>query len=309
MEQVDQAPVVERSRLRRLIDFPLMTLLLAVVVYIMAMALALVFAQKVLPPIPGFTQGMKAEIVALPVLIIVYKLVISRLGEFKRDDLRGSGAARLASLGLGLGVLIFVISVTIAAVLGIYRIVGQGDTSGLLPALLSAALFPAFNEEILFRGILFRWIEEFGGSWAALLITSVFFGAAHLFNPNASPIAAFGIALEAGLLLGAAYMLTRSLWFPIGIHAAWNFTQGEVFDIPVSGTSVHGLVDAQLVGPPLLTGNGFGLEASVITIVVATAAGLWMLMRAARAGELVQPWWVRRRIARERAVSEGPTQP
>ena len=103
----------------------------------------------------------------------------------------------------------------------------------------SAALFPAFNEEILFRGVLFRWIEEFGGSWAALLITSIFFGAAHLFNPNASPIAAFGIALEAGLLLGAAYMLTRSLWLPIGIHAAWNFTQGEVFDIPVSGTSVQ----------------------------------------------------------------------
>ena len=306
MEQVEQGADAERSRLRRIIDFPLMTLLLAVAIYILAMALSLIVAQKVLPPIPTFTPGMMAEIVALPVLIIVYKLVISRLGEYKRDDLRSSGAAKLVSLGLGLGVLIFVVSVAIAAVIGIYRIVGQGDASGLLPALLSAALFPAFNEEILFRGILFRWIEEFGGSWVALLITSVFFGAAHLFNPNASPIAAFGIALEAGLLLGAAYMLTRSLWLPIGIHAAWNFTQGEVFDIPVSGTSVHGLVDAQLVGPPLLTGNGFGLEASVITIVVATLAGLWMLMRAIRAGELVQPWWVRRRIAREQAAIEAP---
>jgi membrane protease YdiL (CAAX protease family) len=302
MEQVDQVPVRHRSRWRSFVNFPLVTLLLAVLIYIVAMAAALLFAQKVLPPITGLTQQMKAELVAIPLLILVYKFVISRLGEHKRDDLRGQGAAREVSLGVGLGVLIFVISVAIAALLGIYRIVGQGDTSGLLPALLSAALFPAFNEEILFRGILFRWIEEFGGSWAALIVTSVFFGAAHLFNPNASPIAAFGIALEAGLLLGAAYMLTRSLWLPIGIHAAWNFTQGEVFDIPVSGTAVHGLVDAQLTGPPLLTGNGFGLEASVITIVVATAFGVWMLMRAIRAGELIKPWWVRRRIAREGVV-------
>ena len=72
-------------------------------------------------------------------------------------------------------------------------------------------------------------------------------------------------------MLGAAYMLTRSLWLPMGLHAAWNFTQGEVFDIPVSGTDVHGLVEAQLCGPPLLTGDGFGLEASLIAIVIATA--------------------------------------
>ena len=98
------------------------------------------------------------------------------------------------------------------------------------------------SEELLFRGILFRWIEEFGGSWAALIVTSVLFGAAHLVNPNATYIAAVGIAVEAGVMLGAAYMLTRSLWFPMGIHAAWNFTQGEIFDIPVSGTPMHGLV-------------------------------------------------------------------
>jgi ABC-type amino acid transport system permease subunit len=81
----------------------------------------------------------------------------------------------------------------------------------------------------------------------------------------------------------------------MGLHAAWNFTQGEIYDIPVSGTKADGLVDAQLSGPPLLTGAGFGLEASLIAIVVATAFGLWLLWMAIRKGELVQPWWVRRR--------------
>jgi membrane protease YdiL (CAAX protease family) len=131
----------------------------------------------------------------------------------------------------------------------------------------------------------------------ALLLTSVFFGAAHLHNPNSSVIAAVGIAFEAGVMLGTAYMLTRSLWLPMGIHAAWNFTQGEIFDIPVSGTKVHGMVDARLTGDPLLTGNGFGLEASLIAIVVATLFGLWLLRLAIRKGELVRPWWVRRRLS------------
>ena len=60
------------------------------------------------------------------------------------------------------------------------------------------------SEEMLFRGVLFRWLEEFGGSWTALLLTSAFFGAAHLANPNATIIAAVGIAFEAGVLLGGA---------------------------------------------------------------------------------------------------------
>jgi hypothetical protein len=92
-------------------------------------------------------------------------------------------------------------------------------------------------------------------------------------------------------------MLTRSLWLPMGIHAAWNFAQGEIFDIPVSGISPHGLLIARLSGSPLLTGNGFGLEASPIAISVATAAGVWLVAVAVRRGELVQPRWVRRRLA------------
>ena len=98
-----------------------------------------------------------------------------------------------------------------------------------------------------------------------------------------------------GMMLGAAYMLTRSLWLPMGLHAAWNFTQGEIYDIPVSGTRVDGMVEAQLSGPPLLTGNGFGLEASLIAIVIASLFGFWLLWLAIKRGQLVQPMWVRRR--------------
>ena len=86
----------------------------------------------------------------------------------------------------------------------------------------------------------------------------------------------------------------------MGLHAAWNFTQGEVFDIPVSGLDQHGLVTAKITGPALLTGGSFGLEASLLTLIVATGAGAGILWLAIRRGELVEPRWVRRRLSGSR---------
>jgi membrane protease YdiL (CAAX protease family) len=297
MDQAVIAPAAEQPPLwRRIVNFPLVAMLLGVAVIMLGIAIAGIVSQFLVPAIPGLTPAMKFDILASAILIILYKLVIRRLGEHPRDDLRVAGALRPLSIGFGAGVAVFTVVVGIAAMIGIYHVVGEGDFTRFLPALLLTAIFPAISEEMLFRGVLFRWIEDFGGSWAALVVTSALFGAAHLANPNASVIAAVGIAFEAGVMLGAAYMLTRSLWFPMGIHAAWNFTQGEIYDIPVSGTDAHGLLTARLSGPPLLTGNGFGLEASMIAIFVATIFGLWLLWLAVRRGQLVKPWWVRRRI-------------
>jgi membrane protease YdiL (CAAX protease family) len=299
MEQAVTAPegATGKSLWRRIVDFPLVAMVLALVIVILCFTIGMLIAQFLIPPIPGFTLPMKFDLVSIPILLLAYEFIIRHMGDPKRDDFRDREWLRRLGMGLGAGFLVFSVAVGIAALLGVYKITGAGDLSGLLPALLASAIFPAISEELVFRGILFRWIEEFGGSWLALFLTSAFFGASHLMNPHASTIAAVGIAFEAGVMLGAAYMLTRSLWLPMGLHAAWNFTQGEIYDIPVSGTPVHGLVQAQLTGDPLLTGNGFGLEASLIAIVVATLFGLWLLWLAIRKGELVQPFWVRRRTA------------
>lgn len=299
---MDQAPriVADKPQWRRIVDYPLVALVLGVFLYFVVVALSAFVGTQALPLIPGLTQNMQFDIVCAVLLVLLYKLVIRHLGEERRDDLRLGGALRPLGIGLGAGVAVFSFIVFVAAALGVYHLTGEGDSRDLLPQLIMSAIFPAISEEMLFRGILFRWIEAFGGSWAALLLTSAFFGAAHLANPHASAIAAVGIAFEAGVMLGAAYMLTRSLWLPMGIHAAWNFTQGEIFDIPVSGMPVHGLLTARLTGTPLLTGNGFGLEASLIAIVVATIFGLCLLWLAIRRGEVVKPRWVRapRQLAR-----------
>jgi len=289
-----------RSRWRRFVDYPLVTMVMAIVVYLLTIMIAGAVQILLVPPIAGFTFDLNFDLVAIPLLILVYELVIRRMGEHPRDDFRDCHALRNLGLGLATGFLVFSAAVGVAALLGIYRLQGEGDLSGLLAALLASALFPAVSEEMLFRGIIFRWTEEWGGSWAALVVSSVLFGAAHAFNPGSSWVATSFIAIEAGVLLAGAYMLTRSLWMPMGLHAAWNFTQGEVFDIPVSGLDQHGLVAAKIAGPALLTGGSFGLEASLLTLIVATGAGAGILWLAIRRGELVEPRWVRRRLSGSR---------
>ena len=289
----------ERPLWRRIVDFPLVAMLIAGGLFMLAAGIGEAVGAAV-PVRSALLHLLARNAIILTVVLLTYKLAITRLGEHPRDDLSGRRALPDLAIGLLMGFLIMALSVGAAAIADVYSIIGQGDSRQLVHELVTSAIMPAFMEELLFRGILFRWLEEFAGSWVALIITSALFGAAHLMNPNATPVAAFGIAIEAGVLLGGAYMLTRSLWMPMGLHAAWNFTQGEIFDVPVSGIDEHGLVQAKLSGPALLSGGGFGLEASLFAMVIATAVGVWMVWLAVKRGEVMQPWWVRRRA---RAIS------
>ena len=284
---------------RRIVDFPLMAMVIALCIVVGTVWLAnLALRQVPHMGLPDSSREMIAGLIVIALVVAVYKLAISKLGEQPRDDLRRVHAVRDLALGLGGGALLFSLVTLVAALVGVYSIVGLGDARSILFVAVTFGIIPGVMEELLFRGILFRHLEDFGGSWFALALTSALFGVAHIFNPNATIFSSFAIAVEAGVLLGGAYMLTRSLWAPIGIHAAWNFTQGEVYDVPVSGIDGTGLVEAQLSGPELLSGGAFGLEASVIALMIATAAGLWLVVRAVRAGHIVRPWWVRRRSAR-----------
>jgi CAAX protease family protein len=285
----------EKPLLRRIVDFPLVAMVTAVLLFAFATALGMRLGTLVPRTIGKDAVAATHALITIAVVLATYKLVIVRLGEHPRDDLPASGALRNLGLGLLAGFLIFSIVVGVAAVADVYNIIGYGSTAELARDLIGEALMPAVMEELLFRGILFRWIEEFAGSWAALVVTSALFGLAHIMNPNATWFSSFAIAVEAGVLLGGAYMLTRSLWMPIGLHAAWNFTQGFLFDVPVSGLDQNGLVNATLSGPELLSGGRFGLEASVFALVVATAFGTWFVVMAVRRGKLVEPWWIRRR--------------
>jgi membrane protease YdiL (CAAX protease family) len=148
-------------------------------------------------------------------------------------------------------------------------------------------------EEVAMRGVLFRIVEESLGSWISLGLSAVIFGLMHLGNENASLTAALSIAAEAGILLAAAYMLTRSLWMAVGMHWGWNYVQGTVFGAAVSGGGGPSLIHASIDGPAVLTGGAFGPEAGLVALAIGTAAGVWLLVLAARRGHIIPPVWRR----------------
>ena len=187
---------------------------------------------------------------------------------------------------------------------GAYTIRGAGDAP-LWTLFLLTAVVPGISEEIVSRGILFRLTEEGLGTWIALAVSALFFGFAHASNPGASSWSSIAIALEAGVLFGLLYHVTRSLWCCIGLHAGWNFVQGAVFGIPVSGIAVDGVLESTLQGPDWLDGGGFGAEASVLTVLTCSIISLLLMRRILRDRSSVPAFWKRKPAAVLTTQSSG----
>ena len=209
------------------------------------------------------------------------------------SELSLPGMGRELGIGLLIGAGLYAACELILMALGIYRIDGLNPPSYLIPAIAMAISSSVF-EELLFRGVLFRSVEAWFGSWVALVVSSLVFGLSHLLNPQGTLEGALFIAVEAGVLLGAAYMLTRRLWLSIGFHMAWNYTQSAIFSGVVSGNdAAQGLIRSTVDGPEYLTGGAFGVESSVLALTLCTATGIVMLVMAARRGRIVPPVWKR----------------
>jgi membrane protease YdiL (CAAX protease family) len=182
-------------------------------------------------------------------------------------------------IGVAIGVTIQCLTILVIFLNDGFKIVSVNPVSFIIIP-LTVAFTVAIFEEILIRGIVFRIIEEKLGSYIALLISALIFGALHLFNPNATLVSAICIAAEAGLLLGAAYIYSRSLWLPIAIHFAWNFMQSGIFGAITSGNdNTPRLLTTQLTGAEWITGCKFGPEGTIqATIFCLIATGIFVYL-------------------------------
>ena len=280
-----------KSLVWRIIHFPPMTLVVAFGV----MAGASVIATGLAAAVGARSNGQWAIIggsIVAAVFMLAY-IGFGRLVEHRQlSDVSLKGALVELLAGLAIGALLFSLVVAVIALLGGYHVVGTRPASVLYP-IIGLSIVSGVTEEIMLRGLFFRIIENWLGSWVALALSAALFGALHLGNPNATLVAGGAIAIEAGVMLAAIYMVTRRLWAAIGLHAAWNFTQGGVFGIPVSGFDVQGLLVPRITGSELLTGGDFGAEASLPAMLICTAFGIALLVIAARRGQVIQPYWRR----------------
>jgi membrane protease YdiL (CAAX protease family) len=184
-------------------------------------------------------------------------------------------------IGSLIGVASLALATAIAAATGGLRFTASPRTM-LLPVVqtlvMSALLFvfAALAEEALFRGYPLQTLTRARLAWLAILLTSVPFAAVHLQNPNVVKGFTFINTALAGVWLAVAYLRTRSLWLPLGVHWAWNWALGSLFGLPVSGITKiapNPLLHGSDLGPSWLTGGSYGIEgglACTIALVIST---------------------------------------
>ncbi len=159
---------------------------------------------------------------------------------------------------------------------------GLGPARALGVAGLSLLSFGAgaIAEELLFRGYAFQTLIQAVTFLPATILMAIVFGMAHLQNPHFTVLSLCNVVLS-GILFSFAYMKTRSLWLPFGVHFAWNFSQTTLFGLPTSGVLDPGsaLVCAAQSGPAWIGGGEFGPEGGVLA-TIALVTCLWYILKA-----------------------------
>ena len=212
---------------------------------------------------PCVTIAWAAAILAL------YALFVKLMEKHWPTDLSLRRLIPHTLLGLLVGFIYMTLVVSTITASGYATVDWNGFSGKQQISVFMLFLAVAVGEEMIFRGVIFRWLDERWNTWVALLVSAILFGWMHISNDNATWWSSLAIAIEAGLLLGAAYKWSGTLWVPIGIHWAWNYVQGNVFGLAVSGmNSGNTILVTTVDGPDIITGGAFGPEASIIAVVL-----------------------------------------
>lgn len=242
----------------------LITMFLCVPLFLIQKALGMEMLEGSLPSF--FLERLLMLIGYLSAAVLVLRwrnLPLSLLGM----SLKGRGKDLLA--GLGVAVLLYAVGFGTSLLMGTVEIASvQWVPRDLLGTLLFFLLV-AVTEEVMLRGfVLGRMLSAGLNRFVALFLSSALFSAMHLFNPNFALLPFVNILL-AGCLLGASFLYTRNLCFPVVLHWFWNWLQGPVLGYEVSGMdSGETLLTLRLTGSDLLTGGSFGFEGSLLCTVL-----------------------------------------
>ena len=269
--------------LRRLLNYSLVRMVVAIFATALAGGLTMAFVSEL--DNKRFHEGWP-ELFGVLAILFSYAIYVRWIEKRRVSELSFAGAPGELMTGLLVGAVMVSTAIGCLALLGAYAFTGFNAVGlGLVVGLAKMAFVGVF-EEVLSRAIVFRLIERSLGSLAALLISSMLFGLAHLPGGSSGALSEL-IAVVAGALFGAGYLVTRRLWLCMGLHIGWNFTLGYLFSITVSGHPSEGLLAGSLTGPTWLTGGAYGLEGSVFTLMVLTLVAALLLRRARSIGNWI----------------------
>ncbi|WP_251351481.1 CPBP family intramembrane glutamic endopeptidase [Janthinobacterium kumbetense] len=264
----------KKSPLARLMAYPLVQIVLGMVLTFAAVPLVMGLASQLLDK-PY--RILWPQLLAAVLVWFGYRFYVRRIEKRQPAELAIPGMAGELGRGLLLGAGLVALTFGVLAALGVYQFSGVNALSILLLFPLAELVLVGMAEEMMFRGILFGVTARALGNKAAIVISSLVFALAHLPNAGFSLLAI--IALVAyGVLQAALYMQTRRLWVCIGTHIGWNYCVGQVFSSTVSGhAATDGLLRGELAGNTVLTGGAFGVEGSLVTVLLIGAVAAYVL--------------------------------
>ena len=220
-----------------------------------------------------------------------------------------AGWFRDLALGFAIGFASLVIAVAIAFK-GLHFSFTDSPLIPTIRSMIGSAILlfvAALAEEAMFRGYGLQTLSRAKLAWIGVFLTSVPFALVHLGNPNVVPGVTFANTALAGVWLAAAYLRTRSLWLPLGVHWSWNWALGWFFGLPISGIKLvsNPLLKAQESGPKWLTGGSYGIEGGVactISLIIITIF-LWRTSLISATPELLKMTSEENPVTREPVLS------
>ncbi|MEW6411206.1 MAG: type II CAAX endopeptidase family protein [Candidatus Zixiibacteriota bacterium] len=292
--------------LGKIVQFPLVrtviAILFVVVPVLVLKGLIDLVLDAIAEPAASWIRDIFA-IVRIAVAIYFYGLFVRFVEKRKADEMSLSGSLSETGWGIALGAALMTVMVGLFWVLSYYRVESIGPVSIVIHGFFFFA-FAALMEEVVFRVILFRHVEELIGSWGAIVLTGLLFGFVHQANPNATTWTSTAIALQS-IIIAGCYVFTRRVWLVFGLHAGWNYFQSSIYGVSVSGADeFDSLLVPSISGPAWITGDKFGIEGSYVTTVLCLIIGILLVMKASRMGQLVGPLWVRK-VKREAVLASS----
>jgi len=282
------------GKVKRLFNFPLARV---VVVAIFLLPVFLLNTLVVLFVIERFEEPLATNIdivrmvVTIPLLLLSYAWYCRVVEKRKALEISLPGAGKEWAAGVLVAATLVVLLVALISVFGSFEITGYRPAGILLKNALVFAMGSLFQDLILIC-ILYRLLEEYAGTWVALLTSLLIFAFAHAANPNQT-LGSTIFLLFSSIILVAPFILTRRIWLGWGIHAGWNFMQAGVFGMANSGILFPGWMVTKVGGPQWLTGGAIGLEGSYLSVGADLAIGLVLMYFAIKAGNIVKPRWKR----------------
>ena len=221
----------------------------------------------------------------------IYVLLYSHLEKRKIGELSSSGFFKFSLFGFILGLIIQSLAVLCIYWRDGYHVVSVNTFLFMLPA-IEQALVAGFIAELIFIGIIFRIAEEWLGTWIALTMLTLLFVIAHLNVRGASFLMVATTAVQSGILLSSAFVLSRSLWIPIFLHFGWDLSEPGIWGGVNPGINISNkLFNSHISGPDWLTGGIFGPGNSLTTLILSLVFAFLFLWIAKKKRRFLKPTW------------------